>query len=623
MPEKQTLKPVIPMGDPSTPAVKRGILTGVNGLLEKILSVDKIRSIYNTLPTCDDPFQFLEVTLEKLKIEHTIDSRERDLIPSEGPVIVVSNHPFGAIDGLLLASVLSSVRRDIKILVNYFLENIHELRPLFFPVDPFHPCTSRVRNMASIKKALRWVNAGGMLVILPAGEVSHFSWKNRKIEDPVWNPMVSRIVGLTQAPVLPVFFSGRNSVMFQIAGLAHPRLRTAMLPRETLKKEGSEVGFKIGPLISYKKLSHLKDASHMTEYLRFRTYLLGMSTPRNRFLRFPNRSPKQKRKTLPIAPAVDPRILAREVHTLPQEQELLSNAKFSVYYVRTHQAPMILREIGRLREKTFRPLGEGTGNAVDLDRFDNIYVHLFVWSHLKEELVGAYRVGPTAEILPKHGKKGLYTQTLFKYRSRLLHKIGPALELGRTFVRSEYQRDYAPLMLLWKGIGQYIVRHPQYKTLFGAVSISSDYGHYSRQLMAAFLKVNNHAQDLSGMVKPRRPFRQSKAVTLIKEKRHLHQNDPDELSSWISGMEQDGKGVPILLKHYLKLGGKVLAFNLDPHFGNTLDGLIVVDLTRTDHKVLKRYMGTDGFEGFTAYHSGTAWASSWHTGKPVPVSANA
>ena len=341
MQQKHTLKSIIPAGGPDAPFVKRSVRTGVNGLLEKILSVDKVRNLYDTLPACHDPFQFLDSTLKRLNISHTLDPKDRDHIPPTGPAVVISNHPFGGIDGLLLASVLSSVRRDIRILVNYFLENIPELRPLFFPVDPFHSCTSRARNMASIKKALRWVNAGGMLVILPAGEVSHFSWKNRKIEDPVWNPMVSRIVGLTQAPVLPVFFSGRNSMLFQIAGLAHPRLRTAMLPRETLKKEGSEVGFKIGPLISYKKLSHLKDASHMTEYLRFRTYLLGMSTPRNRFLRFPNRSPKQKRKTLPIAPAVDPRILAREVHTLPQEQELLSNAKFSVYYVRTDRKSVV------------------------------------------------------------------------------------------------------------------------------------------------------------------------------------------------------------------------------------------------------------------------------------------
>ena len=455
-----------------------------------------------------------------------------------------------------------------------------------------------------MRSAVRWVGSGGMLVVLPAGEVSHFSWKRRRVEDPPWNPSVGRMVQLTKAPVLPVHFRGRNSALFQVAGLVHPRLRTAMLPRETIKKEGTRVQFKIGRLIPYDKLETLQNARRLTEYLRFRTDLLEMAEEGVPNDRSSTGQLKFEKKTLPVARPSDRNVLIREVDAFPEEQRLLTTPQFSVYCAKSSQIPMMLREIGRLREQTFRRAKEGTGNAVDLDRFDNIYTHLFVWHNVNKELVGAYRLGPTLEILPKHGKKGLYTHTLFKYRSRLLQKIGPALELGRTFVRVEYQKDYAPLMLLWKGIGRYTARNPHYKTLFGAVSISGGYGHSSRRLMAAFLKMNEFSSEFSKMVKPRKPFRQHKEASLIKGKEGLHGNDLNELSSWISSIEEDGKGVPVLLKQYVKLGGKVLAFNVDRHFSDTLDGLMVVDLTRADHRVLKRYMGEEGFRKFMDYHFG-------------------
>jgi putative hemolysin len=334
------------------------------------------------------------------------------------------------IDGIILASALSTVRKDIKILVSYFLMNIEELSPLFLPVDPFNQSGSAARNLAAIKRAIRWVRSGGLLVVLPAGEVSHFSWKRRRVEDPPWSPNVGRMVHLTKAPVLPVHFRGRNSALFQVAGLVHPRLRTAMLPRETLKKEGSRVQFKIGRLITYRKLAPMKDTRKLTEYLRFRTYLLEMSENRVSSAHSSRKALTPEKKSIPVAHPVEKRFLTREVEALSEEQILLTTSQYSVHYARSFQIPMILREIGRLREKTFRLAQEGTGNAIDLDRFDNIYLHLFVWHRQNEDLVGAYRLGPTLEILPKHGKKGLYTHTLFKYRSQLLHKIGPALELG-------------------------------------------------------------------------------------------------------------------------------------------------------------------------------------------------
>ena len=610
MSRKERFKTLIPLEGLDDQPVRKTVMAGVNGLLEKILSIDDFKRIYHSLPQCDDPFQFLAHTLDRLQIKHEIDEDLKRAIPSSGPVIVVANHPFGGLDGIILASALSAVRKDIKVLVNYFLLNILELNPIFLPVDPFNRNGSAARNIASMRSAIRWVKSGGMLVVLPAGEVSHFSWKRRKVEDPPWNHTVGRLVQLTGAPVLPVYFKGRNSALFQIMGLVHPRLRTAMLPRETVKKEGKVVQFKIGQLLPYKSLAALKNVHDLTEYLRFRTYLLQMAEGNMRKASQLKRSKTPAENMATIARPSDKALLKRDVDSLSDAQKLMESAGFTVYYARSRQIPMILREIGRLREKTFRMVDEGTGNSIDLDRFDNIYTHLFVWSNSNEELVGAYRLGPTLEILPKHGKKGLYTHTLFKYRTQLLNQLGPALELGRTFIRVEYQKDYSPLMLLWKGIGQYIARHPYYKTLFGAVSISGGYGHYSRQLMAAFLRLNTFSSDLSKMVRPRKPLRRNKVVSLIRKKENLHRNNLDELSSWISSIEGDGKGIPILLKQYMKLGGKVLSFNVDHRFRDTLDGLMFVDLTRTDEKVLKKYMGGDGFKKFMDYHDSHIYSDS-------------
>jgi putative hemolysin len=380
-------------------------------------------------------------------------------------------------------------------------------------------------------------------------------------------------------------------------------LRTVLLPRELLKKRGTEIKARIGTLIPYRSLKAYENPNDLIEYLRFRTSLLALAFRKgNVLIRLPVRPVRGARKQAEIVPKQDSMLLKREVESLPPGQKLAQSLEFEVFYARANQMPRILQEIGRLREETFRLAGEGTGKAVDLDRFDNLYIHLFIWNKNKDEVVAAYRLGPTDEILPRYGKKGLYTHTLFRYEDALLREIGPALELGRTFVRKEYQRSYPPLFLLWKGIGRYVVEHPRYRKLFGAVSISNTYRSYSRQLMVAFLKMNRSLPDLQGLVRPRNPFRQKQVHGLHWVQSHPWEDGVDEVSAWISGVEEDGKGMPILLRQYLKLGGKILDFNVDRDFAQALDGLILVDLTRTDRKTLSRYMGDEGLESFLDYH---------------------
>jgi putative hemolysin len=329
-------------------------------------------------------------------------------------------------------------------------------------------------------------------VVFPAGEVSHFRWKTKKIEDPAWNETVVRIIRRARAKVVPVYFKGRNSMVFQIAGLIHPVLRTLMLPREMIKKKSVQIHLKIGSSIPYKRIAAIPGDSDLSAYLRFRTYLLGKTFEKTPGFLITHEKNRDSHKRLdPIIAPVARSHLIREIDSLRTNKLMSASGNFRVYMAFAWQIPHLLEEIGRLREETFRQIGEGTGLSIDLDRFDNHCRHIFVWNAEDKEVVGAYRLAPTDEVFRKLGRAGLYTYTLFKYQTRLVTQIGPALEMSRSFVRSEYHKNYAPLLLLWKGIGQFIVRNPHYKTLFGAVSITNEYTSFSRRLMTAFLKNNN------------------------------------------------------------------------------------------------------------------------------------
>ena len=302
---------------------------------------------------------------------------------------------------------------------------------------------------------------------------------------------------------------------------------------------------------------------------------------------------RPRRAPEPIAPAEDAALMAAEVEGLPPDRLLGRNGDLQVRYAHAAEIPHLLREIGRLREITFRAAGEGTGRARDIDLFDSYYLHLFVWNGATNELVGAYRLGLADDIVTSFGRRGLYTWSLFRYRRQLLARLGPAIELGRSFVRAEYQRSYSPLLLLWKGIGHFVAAHPRYRVLFGPVSISGDYETTSQQILVEFLRRNNALPELARFVRPRRPFGASGNIT--------PPADLDAVSELVSSIEKDGKGIPVLLRQYLKLGGRILGFNVDPQFNNALDGLIMVDLDETDPHVLAKYMGRAEAARFIAY----------------------
>jgi len=309
-----------------------------------------------------------------------------------------------------------------------------------------------------------------------------------------------------------------------------------------------------------------------------------------------------------VAGAALPHLLAEEVAALDASRCILRSGNMSVLRLRGSESPLLLHEIGRLREITFRQVGEGTGRKLDLDRFDDYYQHLLLWDEGRKAIAGAYRVGDTWEILATRGIEGLYTSTCFRYSPELFEKIGPALELGRSFVRPEYQKQHAPLLLLWRAIAALVTRQPESAVLFGAVSISNAYSQLSRTLIYKYFEARRNDDELAQWVRPRRPFRPMPlwwwdSRAMVGELRDL-----EELSRPISDIERDGKGLPVLLRQYAKVGGRLLGFNVDRAFSNTLDGLVLVDLRKSDSRVLDRYMGVEAAEKFRRAHGMAAAA---------------
>lgn len=577
--------------------------------LEKILSMDELNHTYWKVPkgVDENDRHFSVKLLESMNVRYEITDKDLLKIPKSGKIVVVSNHPFGGIEGVIMGAILKSVRPDSRIMANFLLERIPELRDLFIFVNPFGSKSAIRANINSMKFTLQHLNNGGALGVFPAGEVAHMKWSNRQINDPEWSDTIARIIRKTECPVLPMYFNGFNGMIFQLAGLIHPRLRTMMLPREFVNKVDKKIEIRIGKLIPYSKIKSFETDAEAISYLRQRTMLL-----KNREEGDKDESRSSMAITLkkegyaPIIDPVDHDLLEDDIVNLPARQKLLESSEFDIYYSNFRQIPNIIREIGRLREISFRDTDEGTGKEMDLDWYDEHYMHLFIWNREKRELVGAYRLGRTDNICKKIGLEGLYTTTLFKIKKSLLEDINPALEMGRSFIRPEYQRSFAPLLLLWKGIGHYVHRYPKYKILFGPVSISNDYETSSRQLMVAFLKVHNFLPELAKKVKPVTPFKSSARISMTHSKREKGLIDIDDVSDMISDIEEDKKGIPILLKQYLKLGGKLLGFNVDPSFADALDGLILVDLTKTDPRILSRYMPKGGVEEFLEHHTGKA-----------------
>jgi putative hemolysin len=558
------------------------------------LAFERLANIYRQARgRATSPGEFAAQALDLLQVRFELDERQRQQIPRTGPTVIVANHPYGGLEGLFLIAQLQRYRGDSLFFANELLARIPEIRDVLLPVDAFGGKRAARKNVKSVRAALRHVRGGGLLVLFPSGAVSHLHLSAGRVCDQPWQSMAAGLIRHCECPVVPVYFGGGNSAIFQALGLLHPGMRTVMLTRELLNKRHRTIPVRIGRPIRAERLAKQPDNAKLASFLRLSTYALearGATADEE-----PPAAP-----TMPVATSTPQRLLAAEMECLPEAQTLASVGEMSVVSARAEQIPWTLRELGRLREITFRAVGEGTGCDSDIDRYDRDYVHLIAWHRTRSEVVGAYRIGHVDRIVAERGKRGLYTHSLFAYGDALLRSLGPALELGRSFVTVAYQRDFGALLLLWKGIARYVACHPRYHVLFGPVSISREYRPASHALLIDFLRRHCFDDQLARLIRPRRAFRRTHSLAALSGDL-ARLADLDDVSQLLEEIEPDGKGAPVLLRQYLKLGGRLACFNVDESFSGVVDGLIVVDLLRTEPKLLQKYMGREQAAAFIAY----------------------
>ncbi|MCG8616130.1 MAG: lysophospholipid acyltransferase family protein, partial [Desulfobacterales bacterium] len=401
---------------PQHGAARKAVSFFVNPALERALALNRLNKLYDRVNAMDPDQPFVEKILEAMSIRVSVAPAELKRIPDTGPLLIVSNHPFGAIDGIALMSILNRIRPDdAQTMANFILGRIEELRPSLILVDPFNSKQSTSRNLAPLKQAIRHLKSGGALGMFPAGEVAHFEFANRGITDPPWTDMVGRLVRRTNATVVPFYFHGTNSPMFHLMGLVHPRLRTALLAREMLKKNRTTLSIRVGKPITADRLAKLESDRAVTDYCRARCDMLAARDNTTEKKKESEKSHAHAPALQPIADPVDPETIAREIAALPQADLLLESSDQQIYCTTAANIPNTLKEIGRLREVAFRAVGEGSGKPIDLDRFDHFYHQLFIWKPDTRQIVGGYRLGLTDQLVQRYGMKGLYTHTLFKF----------------------------------------------------------------------------------------------------------------------------------------------------------------------------------------------------------------
>lgn len=532
--------------------------------------------------------EFIGQLLRDLDIKVSYNPAELRRVPMHGAFVAIANHPSGLLDGLVLLYVLSGLRPEFRAVANELLAPLlPNLASQLTLVRPEPQAAGH--NVPRVRRLLRYLQNDVPLGLFPAGEVAYRPGLFRPALDPAWNATAGRLLEVARVPVVPIWLSGQNSTAFSLLGLLHPLLRTARLPAELLNKRGQTVQVRIGHAVAPADLARLP-APERLAYLRARVYALAPAAE-NAVLPLPS---------LPaaaIVPETAPALLEADIAGLRASRCLLRHQQWEVYVAKKAEIPQVLQEIGRLRELTFRQVGEGTQHSIDLDHYDDYYRHLFLYDRAARRLVGAYRVGRGRSILQQYGKRGFYLHSLFRLKKQLQPLLQESLELGRSFVRVEYQKQPLPLALLWKGIAEYIARHPEYRYLIGPVSISNQFTAVSKAVMVEYIRRYHADTALSGLAVPRKQFRYRPLDAAASSARLQEGVESlQELQKLVSGLEPGGSGLPVLLRQYLKQHARIIAFNLDPRFSNSLDGFMVLDareLPARTHPLLERYSSVE------------------------------
>ncbi len=565
-------------------------------MVHRVMGLRRIEAIVDRANQLRGEGTRLEALNRATRIRAVCAAEDRRRIPASGPLLVVANHPMGAADTQLVATLVESVRRDVKYVANELLLSIPVIAERSIAVKIMGDRAAR-DNMRAMREALRWLADGGCLCVFPAGEVSHSTWTRWRPVDRAWPAQTARLARRARARVLPIFVSGRNPWWFQALGLVHPLLRTLAIPRCYPPRGDRRIPVAIGTPIEPGEFEAFASDEELIGYFRLRTYLL-----RARLEPKSARAASAHASPMLAHPQHAPEDLAAEISGLPAVDLLLRHGECEVWCTTSGRIPLTMLEIGRLREEAFRAVGEGTGKAIDIDRFDRHYRQLLVWNARTQEVMGGYRMGLTDEILAAHGIDGLYTSTLFHYAPTMLRSLGPAIELGRSWVACAHQRKPLPLLLLWRGIARFVLRHPQYAILLGPVSISDKYQSMSKRLIMAFLKAHHAQQSFAGAVKPRNPPGDEPFLDWDPQHTHAAVRHVDDVERLIREVESDGRTMPVLLRQYLKLNARLIAFNVDPDFGDVVDGLMFADLRQVPRRVQDYYFGRGDAEKFRAFH---------------------
>ncbi|WP_122032917.1 lysophospholipid acyltransferase family protein [Aliivibrio sp. EL58] len=554
-------------------------------LAEWATGLHRLDAHYQDRPLELTSFEFMRYTLQRLNVTYDIHQGELNSIPKTGPVVIVANHPLGALEGVILAEMVGRVRPDVKVLANEYLKQIPEISELFIGVDVFETQQAKKTNAKALRDAHKHLANQGVLIIFPAGEVSTYNKETKLLEDKRWSYSAAKFIEKHNATTIPIYIDGKNSHTFYLAGKIHPLLRTLMLGREMLNKKENTIHLSIGSAIPHKELSGFRSPIETINYLRLNTYLLATNTDTETRKEIP--SPHLS----PVIAPIDIALLEHDIESLASNAKLLEQNGLSVYCSKSQAIPNIMQEIGRIREITFRDVGEGTGLNCDLDEYDAHYYHLFIWHQENKEIVGSYRLGLVDELIAEFGLDGLYSRSLFNYQQPFIETLKYSIEVGRSVVAKKYQRNVSSLLLLWKGISTFVYQRPKYTHLFGPVSISNDYSLSARQLIASTLTIHHYDNKKAALVSATTPLKP--AIKKLWNGDMLSLLGDLKLLSKVLSRIEKGKGLPVLLRQYIGLNGKLVCFNVDPDFNDALDGLIVVDMSNVPHKTLSKYMGKE------------------------------
>ena len=568
---------------------KYGVLGTFSGwMLMKLLKISTLNKVYNRNRHLKD-VAFLNGILDDLQIKFEIPEEDLKRLPKDGAYITISNHPLGGIDGVLLLKLMLEREPNFKIIANFLLHRIHPLKKYIMPVNPFENLKDAKSSVVGIKETFRHLSDGKPLGIFPAGEVSTYKDGKLMVDKP-WEEGAIKVIRKAQVPVIPIYFHAKNSRLFYLLSKISGTFRTAKLPSEVFSQKNRVIKVRVGKPISVTEQNEYKTLEEYSEFLRKKTYMLANPFEKESpFLPTPSLKIPKSPKTI-VTAANSEKMIAEVDAVRNSDCRLLQSKNYEVFFTEAHQIPNILHEIGRLREITFREVGEGTNESIDLDKHDQYYHHLFLWDSDANKIAGAYRMGLGSKIYPKYGINGFYLNDLFRFEPELYDMMHKSIEMGRAFIIKEYQQKPMPLFLLWKGIMHTTLRYPEHKFLLGGVSISNQFSDFSKSLMIEFMKSNYYDPYIAQYIHPKKEY---KVKLKDADKDFIFNETEADLNKFdkiIDELEPGSLRLPVLIKKYIKQNAKVVAFNVDPLFNNAVDGLMYIRIADIPESTMKPVM---------------------------------